>query len=132
MTDVLDQFVPCALGSRQQNSRRTQPSSPSQPQLRVDSASELCSLQCFSAVHTVRIYSTIYSKLPSNHFTFIAPRPSPSSQHINRSLFLTNLLHTHIPIPVYDLVTSLNKTQHQWIKKERVLHLSFGCIFSPV
>lgn len=62
------------------------------------------------------IYSTSYSKLPSNHFTFITPHPSTSSQHINWSLFLINLLHTEHPHT--SLVTSLNTNTPSVDKKK--------------
>lgn len=96
MTDFLDQSVPRVFNNKRLNSRRTRPkliSSLCQSQLTVQSYTELCS-QCFSAIHTTSIYSTSYSKLPSNHFTFITPHPSTCSQHIHWSLFLINLLHT--------------------------------------
>lgn len=63
------------------------------------------------------IYSSSYSKLPSNYSPFITPHPFTSPQHINLSLFLINLLHTEHPHTCNLL--------HHWIKHHQRIKTKF-------
>lgn len=68
------------------------------------------------------IYSSSYSKLPSNYFPSITPHPFTSlPQPMNCSLFLINLLHT-ARSPTCNML-------HHWIKHRQRIKTEFISIF---
>lgn len=117
MTEFLDQSLPRVFNNKLQNLEKNAASSHI---LSTSVAANNTKLHEDYVLLNVLVLYTLWAfiqPVPVSYHQAISlslpPHPSDSTQHINLSLFLINLLHTDILIP-------LNKMHHRWIIKKSV------------